>query len=82
MSSNTYTLNLSQTEVSVLISVLAIAETRYTSDIKLFESNIDLSPIPQPQYVEALNSYKCRLSICESLTQKLINLPLITAGKK
>lgn len=81
MSSQDYTLNLSQSEVSVLVSALAIAEFRYTSDIQLFESNIDLSPIPQPEYVEALNSYRSRLGICESLTQKLINLPLNSEGK-
>ncbi|NMM39665.1 hypothetical protein [Pseudoalteromonas arctica] len=82
MSSDKNILNLTNSEMTVLISALALAESRYISDIQLFEANLDLSSIPQPEFTKALISYKERLSICESLSQKLINLPMTLKASK
>ncbi|MFP3350213.1 hypothetical protein R0K04_02215 [Pseudoalteromonas sp. SIMBA_153] len=82
MSSTKNTLILTDSEMTVLISALALAESRYISDIQLFEANIDLSPIPQPEFVESLSSFKERLSICESLSERLINLPTTSKANK
>lgn len=82
MSSTKNTLILTDSETTVLISALALAESRYISDIQLFEANIDLSPILQPEFAKALISYKERLSMCESLSQKLVNLPMTSKANK
>ena len=81
MSSQDYTLNLSQSEFTVLISALGIAESRYTDTIKSLEPHLGAVNISQPELEQVLDATKLHLEICKSLAQKLINLPLVIKGK-
>ncbi|GGF00564.1 hypothetical protein [Pseudoalteromonas gelatinilytica] len=82
MSSNTYTLNLSKSEITVLISALAIAESRHMHTIKSLEPHLGAVNISQPELEQILDATKLHLEICKSLVQKLINLPLVIEGEK